>query len=91
MEDSLNSYHSTEKIPVWKEKSVTNLISSRFTEFEELHQQLKYFFNMISGDKLSQKYANYTLKSVVCHRGAIDGGHYWAMIKEYGQWYKIDD
>ncbi len=42
-------------------------------------------------EKLSQKYANYTLKSVVNHRGATEGGHYWSLIKEFGQWYEIDD
>ena len=42
-------------------------------------------------DKVSQKYSNYTLKSVVNHRGATDGGHYWSVIKEFGQWYEIDD
>jgi ubiquitin C-terminal hydrolase len=42
-------------------------------------------------DKISQKYANYTLKSVVSHRGASSGGHYWSVIKEFGQWYEIDD
>lgn len=52
---------------------------------------MKVNFYFIQGDKLSQKYANYTLKSVVCHRGAVDGGHYWAIIKEFGQWYEIND
>ena len=41
----------------------------------------------MADEKVSQKYANYSLKSVVCHRGAAQSGHYWSVIKEFGQWF----
>jgi ubiquitin C-terminal hydrolase len=32
------------------------------------------------------------LKAFICHNGVFnDKGHYWAMVKEKGKWYKMDD
>ena len=33
----------------------------------------------------------YNLQGVVLHRGMIDGGHYWAQVKDGLNWYNIDD
>lgn len=42
-------------------------------------------------EKISNKHSNYTLKGVVCHRGVLEAGHYWSIVREYGEWYNIDD
>lgn len=33
----------------------------------------------------------YHLQGVVLHRGAIEGGHYWAHVKDGINWYSVDD
>ena len=33
----------------------------------------------------------YSLSGVVLHKGMIDGGHYWAQVKEEGSWIMVDD
>lgn len=33
----------------------------------------------------------YYLQGVILHRGVIDGGHYWAQVKDGQTWYNMDD
>lgn len=33
----------------------------------------------------------YHLQGIVLHRGIIEGGHYWANVKDGLNWYSIDD
>ena len=35
--------------------------------------------------------SKYNLQGVVLHRGRIEGGHYWAHIKDGINWYSADD
>lgn len=34
-----------------------------------------------SGNRTTQKHSNYTLRAIVCHKGVIEGGHYWAIVR----------
>jgi ubiquitin C-terminal hydrolase len=33
----------------------------------------------------------YHLQGIVLHRGVIEGGHYWAYVKDGLNWYSVDD
>lgn len=37
------------------------------------------------------KPATYYLQGVALHRGVMDGGHYWAHVKDGMNWYSMDD
>lgn len=44
----------------------------------------------ISVEKQSRS-TMYHLQGVVLHRGVIEGGHYWAQVKDGMNWYNVDD
>lgn len=33
----------------------------------------------------------YRRVAVITHRGSLNGGHFWVLIKKNGEWFKIDD
>ena len=45
---------------------------------------------MCIDDKM-QKSGIYRLQGLVNHRGATDGGHYWALVRDMHSWFSIDD
>lgn len=47
-------------------------------------------FFLYSAEKV-QKSGSYRLMGVTHHRGAGDGGHYWAIVRSSNHWYIIDD
>jgi len=68
-------------------RKVQHVLHNRLVEFKS-PTPVHY---VDSGNKLFVHGQAYELKSVVCHEGSADSGHYYSFVWRGNQWYKYDD
>lgn len=68
-------------------RKVQHVLHNRLVEFKS-PTPVHY---VDSGNKLFVHGQAYELRSVVCHEGSADSGHYYSFVWRENQWYKYDD
>jgi ubiquitin carboxyl-terminal hydrolase 22/27/51 len=80
---------------IWKLAPIVIIRLKRFDSKEKLNHgvlmPISIDFNQYKSEFSNDNLSIYHLKSVIQHRGSVNGGHYVSFVKENEQWYLCND